>query len=153
MSFFHHTNHRVTNMDPNERLLRELAASSSCRFGTTAPYELGPVRVRRIGFADIPVVEVPVYCRSKDISALVPIVRQHVFGELETALIPSRILAFRPGVSVGRRRRFTDRNESSPTLGKTKVGEYIEFRFEIDAKHLDLFEWPNRTEGRIPERA
>ena len=140
-------------MDPNERLLRELAASSGCRFGTTAPYELGPVRVRRVGFAEIPVVEVPVFCRSRDVSALVPVVRQHVFGELESALIPSRILAFVPDVSVGRRRRFIDRNESSPTLGKTKVGEYVEFRFDIDSKHLDFFEWSNRTEGRIPERA
>ena len=140
-------------MDTNERLLRELAASSCCRFGSTAPYELGAVRVRRVGFAEIPVVEVAVFCRSKDISALVPIVRQHVYGELESALIPSRILAFVPGVSVGRRRRFIDRNESSPTLGKTKEGEYIEFRFDIDPKHLDFFEWPSRTEGRIPERA
>ena len=78
--------------------------------------------------------------------------RQYVFGELESALIPSRILAFVPGVSVGRRRRFIDRNESSPTLGKTKVGEYVEFRFDIDPKHLDFFEWSSRTEGRIPER-
>jgi len=138
-------------MEPNERLLRQLATSSACRFGTTAPYELGPVQVRRVGFADIPVVEVPVFCRSKDVSALVPIVRQHVFAELESALIPSRILAFTPGVSVGRRRSFTDCNESSPTLGKSKVGEYVEFRFEIDSKCLDFFEWPSRTEGRIPE--
>jgi hypothetical protein len=138
-------------MDHDERLLRKLATSSCFRFGTNAPYELGPVRVRRVGFAGIPVVEVPVYRRSRDISAIVPIVRQHVFGELESALIPSRILAFTPGVSVGRRHRFIDRNESSLTLGKTKVGEYVEFRFEIDSKHVDLFEWPNRTEGRIPE--
>lgn len=140
-------------MEPHERLLRELATSSACRFGTTVPYELGPVLVKKVGFAAIPVVEVAVFCRSKDISALVPIVRQHVYGELESALIPSRILAFRPTVSVGRRRKFTDRNESSPTLGKTKVGEDVEFRFEIDAKHLDFFEWPRPTEGRIPERA
>ncbi len=140
-------------MDANERLLRELAASSSFSFGTAAPYELGPVQVRRVGFADIPVVEVSVFCRRKDVSALVPVVRQHVYGELESALIPSRILAFAPGVSIGRRRRFTDRNESSPTLGKTKVGEYVEFRFDIDPKHLDFFEWPSRTVGRIPERA
>jgi len=138
-------------MEPNERLLRQLATSDCCRFGTTAPYEPGSVQMRRVGFADIPVVEVPVFCRRQDISALVPIVRQHVFGELESALIPSRILTFTPSVSVGRRRRFTDRNESSPTLGKTKVGEYVEFRFEIDSKHLDLFEWPRPTEGRIPE--
>jgi hypothetical protein len=138
-------------MTPNERLLRELATSSCCRFGTAAPYELGPVQVRRVGFARIPVVEVPVFCRHQDISALVPIVRQHVFTELESAMIPSRILAFTPGVSIGRRRRFIDRNESSPTLGKTRVGEYVEFRFEIDSKHVDLFEWPRPTEGRIPE--
>ena len=80
-----------------------------------------------------------------------PCVRQHVFGELESALIPSRILAFVPGVSVGRRRRFIDRNESSPTLGKTKVGEYVEFRFDIDPKHVDFFQWSSRTEGRIPQ--
>ena len=140
-------------MEPREHLLRELAASSACRFGTMVPYELGALQVRKVGFAAIPVVEVAVFCRSKDISALVPIVRQHVYNELESLLIPSRILAFRPTVSGGRRRRFTDRNESSPTLGKTKAGEYVEFRFEIDAKHLDFSEWPRPTEGRIPERA
>ena len=140
-------------MEQHERLLRDLAASSACQFGTNAPYELGPVQVKKVGFANIPVVEVGGFCRSRDLSALVPIVRQHAYGELESAMIPSRILAFRPTVSVGRRRRFTDRNESSLSLGKTKVGEYVEFRFEIDAKHLDFFEWPRPTEGRIPERA
>jgi hypothetical protein len=140
-------------MEPDERFLRDLTTSSLWQFGTTAPYELGPVQVKRVGFAGIPVVEVPVFCRRQDISAVVPVVRQYVFGELESALIPSRILAFVPTVSVGRRRRFTDRNESSPTLGKTKVGEYVEFRFEIDAKHVDLFEWPRPNEGRIPESA
>jgi hypothetical protein len=153
MSFSYHPQPTMTNMEKNERLLRALAASSACRFGTTAPYELGAVCVRRIGFAEIPVVEVAVFCRSKDISALVAIVRQHAYGELESALIPSRILAFRPGVSIGRRRRFTDRNESSPSLGKTKVGEHVEFRFEIDLQHLAFFEWSSRTEGRIPEPA
>ena len=128
-------------MDDLEKLLRTAAASPAVRFGTIAPFQLGNVEIEKIGFADIPVMLVNVYCRREDITALVPIVRQHVFGELETAGFSNEIVEFTPGVATNQVRMFVDCNESSPSLGKRRRGNHCRFTFEIKKEHVGKFDW------------
>lgn len=144
----------MSNETSNERLLRDVAASTTIRFGTTAPFQLGEVQFEKVGFAESPVAQVMVYCYQRCISALVPIVRQHVFHELETAGMSSDILEFVPRVQINKRRRFVDCNESSPIKGKNKVGNCCRFTFDIKPDHVKDFVWDGFCHkiGHIPER-
>lgn len=114
--------------------------SGGSRWGTSAPFSLGEVFIRRIGFADIPVVGCTVI--AKDATSVVPVVRQHVFYELETQGVPNEAISCGPTVAVRRQRMFTDANEDSPTKGKNKRGLEMEFHFEIrkEAVHK-YFTW------------
>lgn len=110
-------------------LLQSIHTSLCIRFGTTAPYAIGPVSAEKIGYAQDPSVVLTVVCRPEDISALVPIVRQRVYGELaERGWSPDDI-AFTPGTQRGRRRKFRDENESSDSHGRDKFG--VEQRFSF----------------------
>ena len=134
-------------------LLRKMHASMGVQFGTTAPFQIiGEVYVRKIGFADIPVVGVDIACKPEVMTALVPIARQLVYRELETMGIPNEAVEFQAGVqSEGRRRRFTDCNESSPTLGSTKMGQLYRFRFDIRPEHVKTFKFDWAGNGQFPE--
>lgn len=115
----------------DEQLLKTMHASLAITFGTTAPYKVGHVEGERIGFAYIPSVVVNVFCRDQDLSALVPIVRQRVYRELaERGWTPDDI-EFKPSVQRGRRRKFTDTNESSESYGREKFGIEHRFSFEM----------------------
>jgi hypothetical protein len=135
----------------HEPLLRGVAKSFYLSYGTNAPFQLGPVRFERIGFADIPVALVHVFCRRDAVAALVPIVRQHVYHELETAGLSSDILEFVPGAQVNETRMFVDCNESSPTKGKTKRGQSCRFTFDIKPECVKMLTWKGRI-GSIPTR-
>jgi hypothetical protein len=130
-------------------LARELAKSQAVSFGTTAPFQLGDVRIEKVGFADIPILGVIAMCRPQDISALVPIVRQYVYRELETSGMTSDILEFTPRVAVEKKRYFIDCNGSSPTKGQRKLGSACRFSFEIRKEHVGAFDWDGRY-GSIP---
>lgn len=119
---------------------------------TTAPFQIGDLQVERIGFAGIPVVYVMVTCPPKAVSSLVPVARQVVFRELTAAGLENEILEFAPGVQdQGRRLRFVDCNERSPTKGKNKMGRQYRFSFEIKKPFLGFFEWKG-NHGSIPEK-
>lgn len=118
-------------LSESEELLRDIHKSLVIRFGTTAPFAIGAVRAEKRGFASIPMVVVDVDCRDEDVSALVPIVRQRVFGELAERGWNDHHIAFKPMVQRNRRRRFTDQNESSESFGKNKFGNQHLFSFEI----------------------
>jgi hypothetical protein len=139
----------------NEQLLRDTAASLSCDLLTDAPFQMSELQIEKVGFAEIPVAFVTVACPPKAISTLVPIVRQFVYRELAAAGIENEILAFVPRVQdQGRRHRFVDCNEHSPTKGKNKVGRIYRFAFEIKRPFLGYFLWGgfcNRV-GQMPER-
>ena len=81
-----------------DELLRGVAASLSCDWLTDAPFQMSELRVEKVGFAQIPIVFVMVACPPKAIAAMVPVVRQFVFRELEAAGIENEILEFTPGV-------------------------------------------------------
>ncbi len=118
------------------------------------PLPDGRPQIEKVGFAEIPVAFVTVACPSKAISAIVPVVRQFVFRELEAAGIENEILAFIPTVQDERRVRFVDCNEHSPTKGKNKMGRIYRFAFEIKPPFVGYFQWGgfgNRV-GTIPER-
>jgi len=139
--------------EESEELAREVAASLHSDWLTHAPFELGAITVKKVGFADIPVVEIAVACKPDALSALTPVVRQVVFRELEGAGIPNEIVEFKPTVGSESERRFTfiDCNEHSPTKGKRKHGRLYHWRFHVKPKFLGYFEWDGRS-GRIPER-
>ena len=139
-----------------EQLARDVAASFHSNWLTHAPFELGEITVKRVGFADIPVVQIAVACKPDAISALTPMVRQVVFRELVGAGIPNEIVEFTPTVGSESERRYTfvDCNEHSETKGKRKHGKLYHWRFEIKRRFVGYFQWGgfcNRY-GRIPER-
>lgn len=128
-------------LSAGERLIRDATKLHCFSFGTQAPFQLGPVEIEKIGFGDIPVVHVRVFCKREQVSSLVPVARQYIYRELETAGMSSDILEFTPRVQVNQVRMFTDCNESSPTKGKTKRGHSCRFSFDIKPEHVHDFEW------------
>ena len=113
----------------NDELLKAMHASLCVRFGTPAPYSIGRVSGEKVGYAQDPCLVVNVVCRQESIEALVPIVRQHVYGELaERGWTPDDI-EFTQGTQRGRRRKFRDQNETSESYGRDKFG--VEHRFSF----------------------
>lgn len=112
-------------------LLKALHSSLCVRFGTTAPYSLGRTLAERVGFACDPCVAISVHCRPEDVPALVPIVRQHVYGELAERGWSPEDIEFTPMVQQRRTRIFVDENESSQSLGKRKRGAEHRFTFRM----------------------
>lgn len=134
----------------SELMIREIAKSHCMSFGTTAPFAIGTFRITKVGFADIPVVELMITCRPDSIGAVVPIARSLVFKKLELHGLESEILEFTPSVgSEGRGCMFTDENPSSESCGKRKRGQMYHFRFEIKKVHVGHFEWDWRN-GKLP---
>lgn len=122
----------------DEALLRSLHTHLCIRWGTEAPFQIGSVSAQKVGFAEIPRVVVPVWCREEDVSALVPIVRQRVFAELASRGWTDEVVEFTPGVRLEsrRRRKFTDENEESETFGRARYGHQHVFGFDIRDKHF-----------------
>ena len=137
-----------------EQLLRDAAASLASDWLTDSPFQMSELRVEKVGFAEIPVVFVMVACPPKAVQAMVPVVRQFVFRELEAAGIENEILEFPPSVQEQRRLRFVDCNEHSPTKGKNKMGQLYRFAFEIKRPFLGYFQWDGfcGRVGQIPQR-
>lgn len=149
----------MSSLSPDpEKYIRQMAVSSSIRFGTEAPFQLGNFLVAKIGFANIPVVGMVVTCRPEDRGALTPIVRSFVYTELEGAGIPNEAVEFTPTIGQtergSRATMFVDTNESSPTKGKRKKGQVYEWHFEIKKPYVDRFVWPkygSPSRGKLPE--
>lgn len=142
-------------MDPQmDEVLRDMAASLCADWLTNAPFQLGELRIEKVGFAEIPVAFVMVACSPKAITAMVPVVRQFIFREMEAAGIENEILEFTPSVQDQKGVRFVDCNEHSPTKGKNKVGRLYRFTFEIKRPFVGYFEWSGfcKRVGHIPER-
>lgn len=118
-------------MSDIDELLRATTRSLAVRWGTNAPYAIGHVSAERIGFAQIPCVIAHVTCRDDDLSALVPVVRQRVFGELAERGWGDEQIETRPTTMQGRRRKFTDENESSKSFRRQKFGTDYRFSFEM----------------------
>jgi hypothetical protein len=113
----------------NPELLRVMHTSLCITWGTDAPYNIGSIRGEKVGYAQDPCVVVSVSCYARDVPALVPIVRQRVYGELaERGWDPLKI-EFSPNVLTHRKRKFRDTNEQSPSYGKNKIAEHHDFRF------------------------
>lgn len=137
----------------DELLLRHLHASTAMTLGVMAPMHLGKIRVEKVGFGRIPVVEIQVFFKG-EIAGAIPAIRQFVFHELETSGISNDAVLFTPRVERrARRRKFLDTNESSPTLGKHKIGGEFLVRFEIKPECVALFEWGHFGHGKIPGAA
>lgn len=116
----------------NDDLLKSIHSSLCIRFGTSAPFLIDGIRAERVGYARIPGAIADVICREEDIPALVPIVRQRIYGELaERGWTPDDI-QFQPTVQRGRRRKFVDGNESSESFGANKFGVEHRFLFEME---------------------
>lgn len=114
----------------DESLLKAMHSSLTISWGTHAPFAIGRISGEKVGYAQLPSVVLSVFCREEDMSHLVPIVRQRVYGELaERGWSPDDI-GFQPGVQRNRRRKFRDENEASDSYGRDKFG--IEFRFRFD---------------------
>ena len=143
----------------NEELLRELHNSLAVRFGTTAPYAIGPTSAEKVGFAQIPSTATRVNCREEDVSALVPIVRQRVYAELAERGWSHEHLEFRPSVREERRGRhvfFIDENESSEAYGTRKRGREYTFHFDMRQELAKATFDPSKGFGsfrRLPERS
>ncbi len=121
-------------MDSTEQLLRQASASLCIRFSTDAPYSIGGITGEKVGFSQIPSVVCHVTCRDEDLSAVVPVVRQKVFGELAERGWGNEHVGVTPGTQQGRRRKFRDENESSESYGRNKFGTSYRFRFDMDTE-------------------
>src|SRR5262245_5919496 len=115
----------------NLELLRAMHSSLCIRFGTTAPYAIGAIRAERVGYAQDPCVVLDVYCPDDSLSALVPIVRQRVYGELASRGWNPESVEFTPSTMRDRRRKSRDENESSESYGREKFGNHYVFRFRM----------------------
>jgi len=133
----------------DEKLMRDVHASFNVNVGTTAPFAIGKFAVEKVGFANIPTVQVVMAC--KDTVSVVMVARQYVYRELEAAGVPNEAIEFTPTVQVQKQRhKFTDLNESSPDKGKTKMGLLVRFAFEIkEAFVKTYFEWDWAGHGTI----
>ena len=131
--------------DPIETVARDAHRSLCITFGSTAQREFGPIRLERIGFADIPVLTVPVTCKERDIASLVPVARQMAFAYLAERDISDEHLTFRPTVqSHYRKRKFTDQD------GKQRMGVPHDIHFEMSTMLRDAIEWTSgRTRGTL----
>jgi len=117
-----------------------MSGSSGITFGTTAAYAI--IRLPyldRIGFADIPVVGVSIVS-PVDTGTITPIARQLVFRKLAECGVPFQAVKLVPTVGRSRRTRFKDENESSKTLGKNKMGDVLDYHFEIEREYVHLFQ-------------
>jgi hypothetical protein len=105
-----------------------------------APYEVGPVRVEKIGFGNVPHVVMDAVCREKDIEALAAVVRQQVYRELAERGWQPEAVAVRADVLTwtGSRTGFRDENESSPSYGKKKYGNRHRVAFRVVDPELRL---------------
>jgi hypothetical protein len=123
----------VTRLEnESDRLLRAMSASQSIEFGTDAPYAFEPVGFARIGFADIPALGFIGHLRSRDLTALVPMARQHIIRAAVARDMPVHALELRVHLGTeSRERMFTDQNEGSKTTGKRKRGSVVRFHLEI----------------------
>lgn len=136
----------------SQELLKAMHASLCVRWGTDAPFAIGPVSAEKIGYAAIPAVVCTVTCRDEDLDALVPIVRQRIYGELaERGWTPDDV-AFRPTTQRGRRRRFVDENESSDSHGRNKMGTSYRFSFEM-SREMARQTFTRGSFARLVERA
>jgi hypothetical protein len=138
-----------------ERLVRDLAASLASDWLTATPFQMGELRIEKVGFAEIPLVFVMVACPANAITAMVPVVRQFVFRELEAARIENDIVELTPTVETTRRVKFVDCNEHSPTKGKNKMGRLHRFAFKIKPPYVGYFQWNGfcKRVGQIPEKS
>lgn len=133
----------------NDNQIKSLIASGSANgtfvHKTNQPFRIGEFFLRRVGFAGIPSI-VCTATHPEGVS-MVPIVRQVLYSKLREKGLPYNHQAIRitPGVSKGRRKKFVDANENSPTFGKNKFGIEWEYRFEIE----DIKTWENAA-GRFP---
>ena len=114
------------------QLLKSVHNSLAVRWGTSAPFHIGWIEAEKIGFAGIPSVVCNVFCRDEDLGSLVPIVRQRVYTELGSRGWGPDDIEFTPTTQRGRRRKFTDTNESSETRGREKFGILYRFSFEME---------------------
>jgi hypothetical protein len=136
-----------------EQLLRDTVASLCADWLTEAPFQLGELQIEKVGFAEIPVVFVNVACPAKAIRAMVPVVRQLIYRELESAGIENEIVEFTPTVQDQGRRKFVDCNERSPSKGKNIMGRLYRFAFAIKPPFMGFFLWGGfcKRVGTIPE--
>lgn len=114
-----------------DQLVRAAASSLAISWHTDAPYRIEGVRAERVGFASLPSVVLDVYCRAEDLGAVIPIVRQRVYGELAERGWRPEDISVVPMVSAGRTRKYRDENERSPSHGRNKMGVQHGFRFDM----------------------
>ncbi len=137
-----------------QQTARSLHRSLCVTFGTTAPYSFGSIRLRRVGFASIPRLCVPVQVKRQDLDAIIPLARQRAFAFLAEKGISDEHVGFAAHWNGEdyRERLFTDENESSPTLGKRKRGISGEVHFDLSRMLAGAVDWRASYDGRLPER-
>ena len=139
----------------DEAILIAAHTSLSIQWGTTSPYRIeGASRATKVGYAQIPCVTVTAWC-SHDVSAIIPIIRQHVYRELAERGWQPDTIAFQPSVMRERDRcLFLDTNRSSGSEGRRKYGSKWEVRFEITDRELKTATFPlwKGSFSRIPDR-
>jgi len=127
--------------DAVETLARGMHSSLCIRFGTGAPYAIGKIGFQRIGYANTPMLVVPVDVPERAIDELVPIARQAAFAYLAERGVPDGALGFSCTVAMKRKRRFVDANESSENCGKNKMGRLCEYHFECTPMLTSAVSW------------
>ncbi len=130
--------------DDDQALLVQAHTSLAIHWGTTAPFKIGKIYCRRIGFANDPMIEVEVNVKDCDVPALVPILRQRIYGELAERGWAPEAIDFKPSVQTGRRRKFVDENEYSESFGKNKIAETHLYHWLMLDKELITETWAHR---------
>ena len=122
-----------------EQLMRDTAASLCCDMLTDAPYQMGDLRIEKVGFAEIPVVFVTVACPREAISAIVPVARQFIFRELAAAGIENEIVELRPRLAQNDGSGLQIVTNTAPPRGRTRWAAFVVFAFEIKRPFLGYF--------------
>lgn len=129
---------------PEEPVARALHRSPAVTFGTGASHHVGPIGLRRVGFASLPRLQMTVTCKAPDLPGVMPVCRQAAFSWLAERGVADEHLAFRPFVAQGSRRQaFTDQH------GERRMGEAHEVSFDISEALAAGVEWDWRGHGTL----
>jgi hypothetical protein len=124
---------------------------NGCTFGTTAAYSLSSkIAIRKIGFADLKVLELYIETIEHAMDTLVPILRQALAAELQKHGMPLEAVRCTPSIQRGARCMFLDTNEGSATKGQKRRGIHHTVHFEIEPAYERYFEFSG-SHGKFKE--
>ena len=123
-----------------EQMLRGMAASLDCDFRAKSPYQMGDLRIEKVGRREIPVVFVLIACQPKALKAIERVVRQFIYRELAAA--GSRMTSWNSPLRFklgGKSDSWIVTATAGPRAGKRS--DAYRFAFRIKPPFMGFFFW------------